>query len=220
MKTKFSGILTLLLAFVVHLTYAQEKTVSGTIIDNNGLPVLGATVLVKGTSSGTSSDFDGNYSINANQGATLVFSFVGYTSKEVAVGASNTINVTLEEDVESLEEVVIVGYGTSTKKSFTGTATVVNSEDIQAKSFTNISQSLAGEAAGVNVINSSGQPGATATIRIRGFGSVNGNRDPLYVLDGIPFSGNINSINPEDIESTTILKDATATAIYGSRGAN
>src|SRR5690606_33534204 len=132
----------------------------------------------------------------------------------------NTINVTLEEDVESLEEVVIVGYGTSTKKSFTGTATVVNSEDIQAKSFTNISQSLAGEAAGVNVINSSGQPGATATIRIRGFGSVNGNRDPLYVLDGIPFSGNINSINPEDIESTTILKDATATAIYGSRGAN
>src|SRR5690606_13191198 len=179
MKTKFSGILTLLLAFVVHLTYAQEKTVSGTIIDNNGLPIPGATVLVKGTSNGTSSDFDGNYSINANQGATLVFSFVGYTSKEVAVGASNTINVTLEEDVQALEEVLIVGYGTATKQSYAGTASTISTENLEAKSFSNVSQALAGEVAGVTVVNTSGQPGTVATVRIRGYGSPLGNRSPL-----------------------------------------
>ncbi|WP_100616307.1 SusC/RagA family TonB-linked outer membrane protein [Confluentibacter citreus] len=220
MKTKFSGILTLLLAFVVQLTFAQEKTVSGTIIDGSGLPIPGATVLVKGTSTGTASDFDGNYSIRATQGATLVFSFVGYVTQEVTVGASNSINVTLSEDVQSLEEVLIVGYGTSTKQSFTGTATTIDAENIELKNYSNISQSLAGEAAGVTVINTSGQPGNTSTIRIRGFGSVNGNRDPLYVIDGVPYSGSLNAINPSDIKSTTILKDATATAIYGSRGAN
>ena len=111
MKTKFSGILTLLLAFVVQLTFAQEKTISGTVSDGSGLPLPGATVLVKGTSSGTSSDFDGKYSINVDQGGTLVFSFVGYTTKEVAVGASNSINVTLQEDAEALEEVVVTALG-------------------------------------------------------------------------------------------------------------
>jgi TonB-linked SusC/RagA family outer membrane protein len=242
MKTKFSGILTLLLAFVVHISFAQEKTVSGVVTDQNGLPLPGTTVLIKGTTSGTSADFDGNYSIKANQGATLVFSFLGYTTKEVAVGNSNTINVTMQEDASTLEEVVIVGYGTATKKSFTGTAAVVTSENLQAKSLPNVTQALAGEAAGVAVINTSGQPGNASTIRIRGFGSVNGNRNPLYVVDGVPFTvprvpnsdigdddleqdvantiSPLNSINPQDIESMTILKDATATAIYGSRGAN
>lgn len=242
MKTKFSGFLTLLLAFVVHISFAQEKTISGTVSDQNGLPLPGTTVLVKGTTSGTSADFDGNYSIKVNQGATLVFSFLGYTTKEVAVGNSNTINVTMQEDASTLEEVVIVGYGTATKKSFTGTAAVVTSENLQAKSLPNVTQALAGEAAGVAVINTSGQPGNASTIRIRGFGSVNGNRNPLYVVDGVPFTvprvpnsdvgdddleqdvantiSPLNSINPQDIESMTILKDATATAIYGSRGAN
>ncbi|WP_100610642.1 SusC/RagA family TonB-linked outer membrane protein [Confluentibacter lentus] len=222
MKTKFSGILTLLLAFVVQLTFAQEKTVSGTVIDGSGLPIPGATVLVKGTSTGTSSDFDGNYSIRANQGATLVFSFVGYVTKEVAVGTSNTINVSLNEDVQALEEVLIVGYGTSTKKSYAGTAATISAENLEAKSFSNVTQALAGEVAGVTVINTSGQPGTVATVRVRGYGSPLGNRSPLYVVDGIPLAGNfeLNSINPADIKSTTVLKDATATAIYGSRGAN
>ena len=170
MKTKFSGVQTLLLAFVVQLTFAQEKTISGTVLDDSGLPLPGATVLVKGTSSGTSSDFDGKYSISADTGATLVFSFIGYTTQEIKVNTSSTINVTMAEDAGTLEEVVIIGYGTTTKQAFTGTAKVVKTEDIQAKTYTNVAQSLAGEAAGVNVINTSGQPGTTATIRIRGLG--------------------------------------------------
>src|SRR5690606_18763420 len=183
MKTKFSGILTLLLAFVVHLTYAQEKTVSGTIIDNNGLPVLGATVLVKGTSSGTSSDFDGNYSINANQGATLVFSFVGYTSKEVAVGASNTINVTLEEDVQALEEVVVVAYGSQTRQSIVGAVTVVSSDIIEKQQVASVTNALQGSVPGVNIISSGGQPGDNPTIRIRGVSSINASASPLIILN-------------------------------------
>lgn len=222
MKTKFSGFLTLFLAFVVHISFAQEKTISGVVTDQNGLPLPGTTVLVKGTTNGTSADFDGNYSIKANQGATLVFSFVGYTTKEVAVGTSNTINVTMVEDAEALEEVLIVGYGTATKQSFAGTAATISTENIEAKNFSNVTQALAGEVAGVNVINTSGQPGTVGTIRIRGYGSPLGNRAPLYVVDGVQLGSTfeLNSINPADIKSTTVLKDATATAIYGSRGAN
>jgi TonB-linked SusC/RagA family outer membrane protein len=153
-------------------------------------------------------------------GATLRFSYIGQKTKNVKVGTSNTIDVALEEDAQALEEVVVVGYGTSTKEAFAGTAKTVKAENIEFKNFSNVSQALAGEAAGVTVINTSGQPGSTSTIRIRGFGSVNGNRDPLYVIDGVPYSGSLNAINPSDILNTTILKDATATAIYGSRGAN
>lgn len=218
MRTKFNGILTLLLALVVHVSFAQDRTISGTVSDESG-PLPGVTVLKKGTTQGTETDFDGNYSVKASTGDVLVFSFVGMKSVERTVGASNQINVLLEND-NLLEEVIVVGYGTSTKQAYTGTAKVVKAEQLEAKSVANISQALAGEVAGVNVINVSGQPGTAATIRIRGFGSVNGNRDPLYVIDGVPFAGSINSINPSDIESTTILKDATATAIYGSRGAN
>jgi len=208
----------LLLALTVQFTFAQEKTISGTVSDEAG-PLPGVNVIVKGTNNGTQTDFDGKYTLKANTGDVFVFSFVGMTSIEKIVGSSNTINAVMEGS-NLLEEVVIVGYGTTTRESFTGTATVVKAEKLALKSVSNVSQALAGEVAGVNVINTSGQPGTVATIRIRGFGSVNGNRDPLYVLDGVPFSGSINSINPSDIESTTVLKDASATAIYGSRGAN
>ncbi|CAM1372897.1 SusC-like TonB-dependent outer membrane receptor precursor [Tenacibaculum litopenaei] len=218
MKTKFNGILTLLLALVVQISFAQERTISGTVSDASG-PLPGVTVLKKGTTQGTETDFDGNYSIRVNTGETLVFSFVGMKTVERKVGAANQISVVLEND-NLLEEVIVVGYGKTTKQSYTGTAKVVNAEQLEAKSVANVSQALVGEVAGVNVINTSGQPGTVATVRIRGFGSVNGNRDPLYVVDGVPFSGSINSINPADIANTTVLKDATATAIYGSRGAN
>ncbi len=218
MRTKFNGILTLLLALVVQISFAQDRTISGTVSDETG-PLPGVTILKKGTTQGTETDFDGNYTIKAKTGDILVFSFVGMKTAEKTVGSSNQISVVLEGD-NLLDEVVVVGYGTTTKQSFTGTAKVVKPENIAAKSFSNVSQSLAGEVAGVNVINTSGQPGTAATIRIRGFGSVNGNRSPLYVVDGVPFSGSINSINPADIENTTVLKDATATAIYGARGAN
>jgi TonB-linked SusC/RagA family outer membrane protein len=200
---------------------AQVRRISGTVIsadDRNAIP--GASVVVKGTTLGTITNMDGAYQLDVPADAqTLVISFVGMETKEVEITGS-VIDVVLGQDMIGLDEVLVVGYGTATKQAFVGSIKTVKNESIQSKSVSNLSQSLAGEAAGVRVINTSGQPGTTATIRIRGFGSVNGNRDPLYVLDGVPFSGAVSSINPNDIESVTILKDATATAIYGSRGAN
>ena len=219
MKTKFSVILTLLLALVVQISFAQNQNVSGTVSDENGLPLPGATVVVEGTTTGVSTDFDGNYSIQANQGDVLLFSYVGYSTQSQAVGASNTINVSMEQD-NALEEVVVVGYNSTSKEAFTGTATKIETENIEAKAMGNVSQALRGEVAGVNVVTGSGAPGSDATIRIRGFGSVNGNRSPLYIVDGAPYASDISAINPADIASITVLKDAAATSIYGSRGAN
>ena len=219
MKTKFNGILTLFLALVVQITFAQEKTISGTVSDVSGV-LPGVSVIIEGTPKGVETDFDGKYAIRANSGDVLVFRYLGYQTTSKKVGVSNTINVTLEEGDEMLDEIIVLGYGTSTKEAFAGTARVVKKELLEVKNFSNVSQALTGEVAGVTVINGSGQPGSVASIRIRGYGSVNGSRTPLYVVDGIPFSGSLNSINPNDIETTTILKDATATAIYGSRGAN
>ncbi len=219
MKTKLSGIITLFLAFVVQFTFAQERTITGTVSDESG-PLPGVSVLIEGTTTGTETDFDGNYAIQAKTGDVLRFSFVGMTTVVKTVGMNNVITLTMIEEENTLDEIVIVGYGTATKKSFTGTAQTVNAEVLEMKSVSNVAQALAGEIAGVTVINTSGQPGTVPTIRIRGYGSVNGNRSPLYVVDGVPFSGALNTINPADIESTTVLKDATATAIYGARGAN
>jgi len=219
MKTKFNVILTLLLVFVVQISFAQEKKVSGTVSDDNGLPLPGSTVIIKGTTTGVSTDFDGKYSINANLGSVLTFSYVGYADQTQTIGTSDVVNVTMQLD-NSLEEIVVVGYGTSTKEAFTGTATKIETENIEAKAVGNISQALRGEVAGVNVVTGSGAPGSDATIRIRGFGSINGNRSPLYIVDGAPYASDISAINPSDIASLTILKDAAATSIYGSRGAN
>jgi TonB-linked SusC/RagA family outer membrane protein len=219
MKTKFNVILTLLLAFVVQITFAQEKTISGTVSEGSSV-LPGVSITIKGSTTGTETDFDGKYTIKANLGAVLVFRYLGYKVTERKVGNSTSINVKMEEDASVLDEIVIVGYGTTTKRSFTGTASVVNSENIDAKSVSNVAQALIGEVSGVTVTRTSGKPGASASIRIRGFSSIQGNSAPLYVVDGIPFSGDINAINPNDIESTTILKDASATAIYGARGAN
>ncbi|MCH4824536.1 SusC/RagA family TonB-linked outer membrane protein [Gramella lutea] len=235
MKKRLQGFLTLLLVLVVQIGFAQEKTVTGTVVDEDGLPLPGVNVIEKGTSNGVQSDFDGNYSISVEEGKVLVYSYLGFATQELSVGSSDVIDVTMTVDAAALDEVVVVGYGTATKQSFTGSATTIEAENLDVKSTSNITQALAGEVAGVNVINTSGQPGTASTIRIRGYGSVNGNRDPLYVIDGVPLNvstgadpndpdneaiNTINSINPADIKSTTILKDATATAIYGSRGAN
>ncbi|AJR02473.1 SusC/RagA family TonB-linked outer membrane protein [Siansivirga zeaxanthinifaciens] len=220
MKTKFSGILTLLLAFVVQLTFAQEKTISGTVSDPSGLPLPGATVLVKGTTSGTSTDFDGRYSIKAKQGATLVFSFVGYSTKEIAVGTSNSINVTMAEDAAALEEVVVVAYGTQTRESIVGAIDVIKAETISNQQVTSPLRALQGTVAGVNLITAGGQPGTNPEFVIRGFGSFNGNNSPLIVVDGAPFNGNINTISQDQIESISVLKDAGSASLYGSRAAN
>ena len=222
MKTKFSGILTLLLAFVVQITFAQEKTISGVISDDSGLPLPGATVLVKGTSSGTSSDFDGKYSINASQGATLVFSFVGYTTKEIVIGSSNTINLTMTEDAATLEEVVITGYGTKKKGDLSNSISTVSSVQIERQGNSlSLDKALQGAATGVQVVAQNGKPGNAAFVRVRGIGSINAGNEPLYLLDGVPVNeDDIIGINPSDVNSMSVLKDAASTAIYGARGAN
>ena len=200
---------------------AQEKTISGTVTaDFDGIPIQGVNVIVKGTTRGTQTNMDGKYFIKANPKDQLVFSFLGYKKVTKKVRSALVINVAMLVDDQTLDEVVVVGYGTTTKKAYAGTATVVKSEKIESKRFSNVSQSLSGQASGVTVINTSGQPGNTSTVRIRGYGSINGNRKPLYIVDGVPFAGDINSINPKEIVSVTVLKDATAAAIYGSRGAN
>ncbi len=236
MKTKFSVMLTLLLALVVQYSFAQEKTISGTVIDESGLPLPGATVLVKDTPTGTSTDFDGNYSIKASQGSILVFSFVGYTSSEITVGSSNTINVTLESDAESLEEVVVTAFGQKKQARALGyAATKVSGEDLTEVVNLNPFETLSGKIAGVD-ISAPAQPGASTKIISRGFGSITGTNSPLYVVDGSPIldrsSSNIDStssfdagsgagdIDPNNIESINFLKGAAATSLYGSRAAN
>lgn len=210
-----------ILLFCGGIVSAQSRTITGTVMDETGNPVSDISVQVKGTKLGTVTSSEGTYSLSVPANSkTLVFSGVSFLPQEVAIGTKSEISVALKQSDKSLEEVVVVGYSTSTKEAFTGTAKVVTGEELNNKSVSNVSQALAGEVSGVRVINTSGQPGTSATIRIRGVGSVNGNRAPLYVVDGVPFSGTLNSINSSDIASLTVLKDAAATSIYGSRGAN
>ncbi|GGD20799.1 SusC/RagA family TonB-linked outer membrane protein [Hyunsoonleella pacifica] len=220
--------------FGVSSSFAQERTISGQVTDENNLPLPGTTVIVKGTTNGTSTDFDGNYSIKLNSGNTLVFSYVGYITKEVIIGTSNTININLEEDATALEEVVVVAYGTQTREAIVGAVDVIDAEIIENQQVTSPLRALQGTVAGVNIVTAGGQPGQNPNIRIRGFGSFNdqnGNRNvdtgnfassnaPLIVVDGAPFSGNINTISQDQIESISVLKDAGAASLYGSRAAN
>jgi len=203
---------------LVHVAFAQQKTISGTVSDENG-PLPGVNVLIKGTNSGTQTDFDGNYSIQANVGDVLIFSYVGMTSVEKTIGASNTIDVVMSGS-NVLEEVIVTAYGTSTKAAFTGAADVVNAEDLELRTVTSPIAAIEGRATGVQFTSSSGQPGSSPGIIIRGVGTLNGNADPLYIVDGIQYEGGLNTINQDDIESFTILKDAASTSLYGSRAAN
>jgi TonB-linked SusC/RagA family outer membrane protein len=220
MKKKFSRLLMLLMALTVQLSFAQQKTISGTVTDKSGLPLPGATVLVKGTTSGVSTDFDGEFSIQANQGSTLVFSYVGYTTQEIIVGSSSTIDLALEEDTQALEEVVVVAYGTTTKEAFTGSASVVDSEDLALRPATSPIAAIEGKATGVQFIAANGAPGSSPSIVIRGVGTLNGSTDPLYIVDGVQFEGALTLLNQDDIESMTVLKDAASTSLYGNRAAN
>ena len=212
-------IFTLLVLGFISLGMMAEKQISGVVLDVKEEPVIGASVMVKGTSIGTITDYDGEFLLSVSDDATtLVVSFVGMKSQEVAI--KERMIIVLHEATEMIQEVVVTGYGNVSKGSFAGSAQAVDAEVIEKKSPTEISKALAGEVAGVQVINSTGQPGSNATIRIRGIGSIGGSSAPLYVVDGVPYSGDISSIDPGDIASTTILKDATATSLYGSRGAN
>lgn len=213
-------ILTLLFLAALSVGLYAEKQVSGVVVDAKGEPVIGASIQAKGTTQGTISDYDGKFEMDVPESVkTLVVSFVGMATQEVPAGKN--IRVTLEENSEVIQEVVVTGYGNVSKGGFAGSVETVKAEDIEKKNPSDITKALAGESAGVQVVTSSGQPGTIADIRIRGIGSISASSSPLYVVDGIPLdAGSISSIDPGDIASTTILKDATATSLYGSRGAN
>ncbi|MDT7829428.1 TonB-dependent receptor [Pricia sp. S334] len=206
--------------FSLHTTFAQ---VSGTVMDENNAPLPGASVVVKGTVTGTTTDFDGNYEIAADGTDNLVFSYVGYKTQEVSIDGRSTVDVQLVVDASQLEEVVVVGYGTQKKGEVTGSISTIGSESIEKIATSNSVDAIKGQVAGVDIQANGGRPGENSTVRIRGRRSISASNDPLYVIDGIPqISGNasVSDINPQDIESMNVLKDAAATAIYGSRGAN
>ena len=220
----------------------QTKKITGTVSDAMG-PIIGASVLVKGTSTGAATDFDGKFSLNVKPGATLVVSFIGYVSKEIKVGTQNVYNITLEEDKQLLDEVVVVGYGTMKKSDLAGASSTLDDKALKGSNITNIDQSFQGRVTGVTAVQTSGAPGSSSSIRVRGQATINANAEPLYVIDGVIFQGSnqsgaglglgdalgngsvstvspLSTINPADIVSMEILKDASATAIYGAQGAN
>lgn len=236
-----------LVIFLVGQVVLAQNNVTGTVNDVNSIPIPGVSILEKGTTNGVVSDFDGNYSITVNDNATLVFSYLGYLTQEIVVSDKEVINVTLEENIESLTEVVVIGYGSQLKEEISGSVSSINSEELRDIPQVSIDQMMQGRAAGVSITQNSGQPGSAVSVRIRGVNSITGSSEPLYIIDGVPVSGDSNNIgtsgrsiadnglgedsgstgvsplsalNPNDIESIDILKDASATAIYGSRGSN
>ena len=199
-------------------TRNQLKPVSGVIMDEKGEPVIGASVIQKGTTNGVVTDTDGRFSLNVPANGVLQISYLGYKTQEISVEGKNDFSIKLIESYQSLDEVVVIGYGTVRKKDLTGSVGSVKSGDLMQRPATSVSQSLAGRMAGVNVAVNSGRPGGNQTIRIRGYSSIQATNEPLYIIDGVP--GDLNSLNPNDIESVDVLKDASSTAIYGTRGSN
>lgn len=217
-----------LLLFAIPYAFGQDKTVSGKVTDPAGEPLPGVNVVVKGTTRGVVSDMDGNYTISAPTGSTLVFSYIGYLSEEIQVGTDQNVNITLMTDIANLEEVVVIGYGTVKKSDATGSVATVSSRDFNKGAITTPQELLVGKSAGVVITTSGGAPGSGSTIRIRGGSSLRASNDPLIIIDGVPIDNNnvsgssnfLSFVNPNDIESVSVLKDASATAIYGSRASN
>ncbi len=194
-----------------------QVTATGTVKDSGGEPLIGASVIEKGTKNGTSTDIDGRFSLNVKQGATLVFSYIGY--KTVEMKASADMNISLSEDTDMLDEVVVIGYGSVRRGDVTTAISSVSQKDLENRPIVSAAQAIQGKAAGVSVTSPNGAPGGEMTIRVRGTTSFNGSNDPLYVVDGVPVD-NINFLAPSDIADIQILKDASSAAIYGSRAAN
>jgi len=220
MKNLYNNWLKLALVAVMSVSstmlLAQERTITGKVIDPDGASMPGVNIIVKGTSKGTVTDTDGNYSIGAQATDVLLFTFIGYTSQEVAVGTQTAVNVTLASDLKSLDEVIITGYSVDKRRELTGSVSTVKTKDLTFAPTGNIEQMLQGRVPGVTVITN-GQPGTTSQIRVRGFGAFGGNQ-PLYIVDGVP-TQDVSFLNPDDIESTTVLKDAASASIYGARAA-
>jgi TonB-linked SusC/RagA family outer membrane protein len=227
---RLSLVLTLLLFSVA--TLVAQRTITGKVVDDQNEPLIGASILIKGTSTGTVTDIDGSYSISLPAGSNvLIFSYTGYSSKEITVGASNVVDATLDQESTLLSEIVVTGYSEVERKKLVASVAVVDNRAINNVPMPDVNQLIQGRATGVLSSAPSGQPGAQQTIRIRGTGSINAGRGPLYVIDGIIVeTGNftqttntndvLSNLNPNDIENVTILKDAAATALYGSRGSN
>lgn len=218
---KISWRLFLLGAFflLTHRTFAQELTVNGIVTDEQNLPLPGASVVIKGTTSGTITDLNGEYTLSAGADDILVFSFIGMKKQEVAVDGRSRIDIQMEVETETLEELVVIGYGSVKKKDVTTSISTVSTKELEKKPITNVAQAIQGRAAGVSVMKPSGSPDAGMVVRVRGTTSLNGNNDPLYVVDGVPMT-DISYLSPTEIESMQILKDASSAAIYGSRAAN
>ncbi|PKA98148.1 TonB-linked SusC/RagA family outer membrane protein [Flavobacteriaceae bacterium MAR_2009_75] len=197
----------------------QDLSVSGSVLDNAGFPLPGASVVEKGTDNGTQTDFDGNFVLNlSDEDAVLVVTYIGFSAKEVVVKGQDEVEVVLEENVSSLEEIVVVGYGTQSKKDITGSISVVDGDDVTSRSVTNVSNALQGAVSGVSVTRSSGSPGAGNTINIRGITTLQGDSSPLILVDDVPVD-DINDVNPDQIESISVLKDGASSSLYGSRAA-
>ncbi|WP_418509847.1 SusC/RagA family TonB-linked outer membrane protein [Corallibacter sp.] len=236
----------LLFLFFLGCFAFSQNNINGVVSDETGMPLPGVSVLEKGTSNGVVSDFDGNFNLTVGDNATITFSFLGYKTQDVVVGDQEVLTITLKENLESLDEIVVIGYGTQKRSDVNSSVASVKSEDLEDLKQVSVDQMLQGKVAGVTITNSSGKPGSAASVRIRGVTSISGTNEPLYIIDGIPISGDatykatsgrpivgtdfssqgnnavspLTMINPNDIESVDVLKDAAATAIYGSRGAN
>ncbi len=212
----------LLFTAVTMMSMNAQQSITGTIIDTDGIPLIGANVLVKGTTIGTIADIDGTYTLDVPAGSqVIVYSYTGYITQEVTLGSSNVIDIVLETNAQLIDEVLVVGYKTQSKPLSNVATQVVSSATIESRPNASFVQTLQGQVAGLNITTSSGQPGANSTINLRGISSINGNTEPLFIMDGTPIDeDNFRSLNPNEIESVSVLKDAGATAIYGNRGAN
>ena len=211
-----------LIAVFVFLAYAtaQNRQISGTVSDANGHPVAGATVIVDGTSLGTTTNTAGEYTLSAPVNGTLVVTFVGFEPQQLPIAGKTRINVTMKEDAQAIDDVIVVAFGTAKKEAFTGSAAVIKSDEIAKVQTSNVATALVGRVAGVQTSSTSGNIGKTPSIRVRGFGSINAGKEPLWIVDGMPYEGDLNNLNTNDIESMTVLKDAASNALYGARGAN
>lgn len=205
---------------VFAISMAQNKQVTGIVNDESGQPIVGATVIVESTGVGTTTGIDGMFSISTPSTGSLLVSYIGYETSIMSIAGKNNIEVELKTGAEAIENVIVTAFGTATKEAFTGSATVVASDEIAKTQVSNVVQSIAGRVAGVQLANESGQPDSAPKIRIRGFSSINAGNEPLYIVDGMPYSGNIGLLNPGDVASMTVLKDAASNALYGARGAN
>ncbi len=236
MRTKLNGILTLLLAFVVHLSFAQDKTITGTVTDQDGLPLPGVNIVVEGTTTGTQTDFDGNYSISGSVGQTLLFSYIGQKDVKQTIGAGNTINVQMQEDAEALEEVVVTAQGIKREKKALGFAvSSVGSEDLESRADGDVARVLSGKASGVQITSAGGMSGSATNVVIRGLSSFSGSNQALFIVDGVPFSSDTNAgsfisgntgssrfldLDPNNIAKVEVLKGLAAATLYGSQGKN